>query len=152
MRTRVAALSLSAVALVGIAVHEGYRSDAYLDSVGVPTIGYGTTQGVKLGQSITPERALVRLLADADKMQRDMRSCLGDVPLFQHEWDAYVSLAYNIGTGAWCKSTMVRLLKQNPPQYTAACDQILRWSYAGGRQLPGLVKRRQDEHAKCRGV
>lgn len=146
-----AALSLSAAALVGIAVHEGYRGAAYDDGVGVQTIGFGTTTGVQPGDRITPERALVRLLADADRMQSDLRACIGPVPLYQHEWDAIVSWAYNVGTGAACKSTLVRRLRAQ--DYPGACAEMLRWTYAGGRELPGLVKRRQAEYQLCmRGV
>jgi len=72
--------------------------------------------------------------------------------LAQYEWDAYVSFAYNVGVGAYCNSGLVRALRQTPPDYTAACDNMLLWTRAGGRELPGLVKRRREEHAKCIGV
>lgn len=149
-RVHVAALSLSAAALVGIAVHEGYRGDAYLPTPqDVPTIGFGTTSGVKHGDKITPERALVRLLADADKHQRELKACIGDVALHQHEWDVYVSWSYNVGTGAACGSTLVRKLKAG--DYAGACKELLRWTKQAGRELPGLVKRRQQEYAQCIG-
>lgn len=149
MIKRIAALSLSAAALVGIALHEGYRDTAYDDGVGVQTIGFGTTEGVRPGDRITPERALVRLLADADRTQSDLRACIGPVPMYQHEWDAIVSWAYNIGTGAACKSTLVRRLRAQ--DYPGACAELLRWTRAGGRVLPGLVKRRQAEYQLCMG-
>ena len=148
-RVHVAALSLSAAALVGIAVHEGYRDTAYLPTPqDVPSIGFGTTQGVKLGDKITPERALVRLLGDAGKFEQAVKQC-ADVPLFQHEFDAYVSLTYNIGSGAFCSSTLVRKLKAG--DYAGACLEILRWDKQAGRVLPGLTKRRQQEYAQCVG-
>lgn len=151
-RTRIAALSLSAAAFVGIAVHEAYRGDAYLPTPNdVPTIGFGTTEGVKLGDKITVERALVRLLADADAFQAKLRACIGDVPLAQHEWDAYVSWAYNVGTGAACSSTLVRKLKQNPPDYAGACAELLRWDKQAGKTLRGLTIRRQAEYRQCMG-
>lgn len=149
-RIHVAALSLSAAALVGIAVHEGYRDTAYLPTPNdTHTIGFGTTQGVKPGDKITPERALIRLLSDADKFQRDLKACIGNVALHQHEWDAYVSWAYNVGTGAACSSTLVRKLKAG--DYAGACKELLRWTKQAGRDLPGLVKRRQQEYAQCVG-
>lgn len=148
-RTRIAGLSLSAAALVAIANFEGFRDRAYDDGVGVQTIGYGTTEGVKPGDRITPERALIRLLADADKMQRELRACIGDVPMYQHEWDAYVSWSYNVGTGAACQSSLVRKLKAG--DYAGACAELLRWDYAGGKRLAGLTKRRQAEHQQCMG-
>jgi lysozyme len=150
------ALTVSALAVAGIAVHEAFREHAYDDGVGIKTVGFGTTRRadgspIRPGDRISPERAIVRLAHDVDAMQRQMRNCLGPVPLAQHEWDAYVSLAYNIGAPAWCNSTMVRLLKQQPPDYAGACRQILRWTRAGGRELRGLVRRRAAEHQKCLG-
>ncbi len=148
-RTTLAALSLSAAALVGIALHEGYSDRPYLDSVGVPTIGFGTTEGVQPGDRITPPRALVRLLSDADRMQRELRACIGDVPMHQHEWDAIVAWAYNVGTDAACRSTLVGKLQAGA--YAGACAELLRWNRAGGRVLPGLTKRRHDEYRLCMG-
>lgn len=149
-------LTLSAIGLVSIAGYEGYRSTAYDDGVGVQTIGFGSTRiegrPVQPTDRTTPERALVWKLADADRKQEAMRRCLGEVPLHQHEWDAYVSLAYNIGEGAWCASTLVRLLKQTPPDYAGACAQILRWNRAGGRVMRGLVARREAEYRTCMGT
>ena len=151
-RQTVAALSLSAAALVGIAVHEGYRDEAYIPVRGDrPTIGFGDATGVQMGQRTDPVRALIRLNQHVDNFQREMRACLGDVPLFQHEWDAYVSFTYNVGSAAFCRSTLVRLLKEDPPKYAEACAQLLRWTKFQGRDLPGLVKRRTDEYRLCMG-
>lgn len=143
------ALSLSAAGLVGIAGWEAFRDTAYNDGVGVQTIGWGSTSGVKPGDKITPDRALVRLAQDAAAIEQQMRACIGDVPLKQSEWDAYVSLGYNIGAGAFCGSTIVRLLKQDPPDYAGACRQISRWIYAGGKVLRGLERRRAAERELC---
>jgi lysozyme len=152
-RTAVAALSLSAAALVGIAGWERYRADAYLPTPDdVPTIGWGSTAGVQIGQRTTPDRALVQLLADAQRHERELRACIGDVALHQHEWDAYVSWAFNVGTGAACRSTLVRKLKASPPDYAGACAELLRWNKQAGRVLPGLAKRRQAEHQLCMGT
>lgn len=147
-------LVLSAAGLIGIAVHEGYRENAYDDGVGVQTVGFGSTtradgRKVARGDKMSVERALVRLGQDVDRMQREMKVCVGPVPLHQHEWDAYVSLAYNIGTGAFCRSTLVKRLKETPPKYDAACAEILKWNRAGGQVMAGLVKRRQDEFKLC---
>lgn len=148
-RIRIAALALSASTLVGIAVHEGYRDDAYIPVPGdVPTIGFGTTENVELGDRITPERALVRLLNDANKFESSIKRCV-KVPLHQYEYDAYVSLTYNIGAGAFCDSTLVK--KLNEQDYLGACQQILRWDKFRGKSLLGLTKRRQEEYKKCIG-
>ena len=148
IRLAVGALAVSAATLVGIATHEGYRSEAYKDTVGIPTIGYGETAGVRMGDKTTPERALVQLLESTEKHADAIRQCI-HVPLYQHEFDAYVSLAYNIGTGAFCKSTLVKKLNQG--DYTGACEEIRRWNKTGGKVLPGLVKRREAEYRMCMG-
>lgn len=149
MRTRLPAalLTLTASALVGIAMHEGYRGEAYIPVPGdVATIGFGTTEGVKPGDRTTPERAMVRLLADASKFERAVKRC-APVPMTPNEFSAFVSLTYNIGEGAFCSSTAARLL--NAQDYDGACKQILRWTKFKGRDLPGLVKRRQQEFELC---
>lgn len=151
IRNTVAALSISGMALIGIANHEKFVGHTYNDAVGVPTIGYGTTAGVKPGQTITPERALIRLGQDVGVFESEMKRCLGDVALYQREWDAYVSLTYNIGYGAFCRSSIVRKLKQPQPDYAGACQSILLFNKAGGNVLPGLVKRRQAEYKLCMG-
>ncbi len=148
IRLAVGVLAVSAACLVGIATHEGYRSEAYRDTVGIPTIGFGETAGVKMDNRTTPERALVTLLANTEKHADAIRQCIR-VPLYQHEFDAYISLAYNIGTGAFCRSTLVK--KLNAGDYGGACKEIKRWNRAGGKVLPGLVKRREAEYKMCMG-
>lgn len=149
-RIIVAALSLSAAGMVGIANWETYRGEAYLPTPqDVPTNGWGSTVGVKLGDRTTPDRALVRLLADSQRHERELKRCIGDVALHQHEWDAFVSWAYNVGTGAACSSTLVRKLKAG--DYPGACHELLRWDRQAGRVLPGLTKRRQAEYRLCMG-
>lgn len=148
-RTVVAALALSAAGLVGIANWEQFVPRTYTDSAGVATIGYGTTEGVQAGQTITPERALVKLLDHVDKdSAAAVRRCV-KVPLYQHEFDSFVSLTYNIGSSNFCNSTLVKLL--NRGQYAQACEQILRWDRAGGQVLRGLTLRRQAERRTCIG-
>lgn len=149
-RTSIAALMLSAASLTGIAIHEGYRDRAYIPVAGdKPTLGFGDAQGVKLGDKTDPIRALIRLNQQADTFQQEMKKCVGDVPLHQYEWDAYVSLTFNIGSGAFCKSTLVKKLQQQ--DYVGACTQILRWDRFNGAPLAGLTKRRQEEYTKCIG-
>lgn len=151
-----ALIGATAAAVSTIAVHEGYRSTSYNDGVGVQTIGFGSTKHpdgspVREGDTVSPQRAVVMLASDADRVARELASCIGDVPLYQHEWDAYVSWAYNVGASAACRSTLVKKLKQSPPDYEGACRELLRWTRAGGRELPGLVKRRRVEYRMCIG-
>lgn len=152
-RTVISALSLSAAALVSIAGWETYRETAYYATeherqVGVSTIGWGTTQGVKQTDRTTPDKALVRLLADATQFEQGLRKCIGDdVQMTQGEWDAVVSWSYNVGTGAACKSTLVRKAKAGEP----FCEELLRWNKQAGRELRGLTLRRQAEYRQCMG-
>ena len=149
-RKQVATISLSATALVAILLHEGYRENAYTPVAGdVPTIGFGTTSGVKLGDRTNPEKALNVALRDVQGFEGAIKSCV-TVPLTQYEYDAFVSLSYNIGSNAFCKSTLVK--KLNAGDYAGACNQILRWDQFKGKPLAGLTKRRQEEHKKCLGL
>ena len=147
-RSAIAALALSAAGLVGIALHEGYSDRAITPVKGdVPTIGFGTTEGVKLGDTITPQAAVSRALADVSRFEGALKRCV-KVPLTQGEYDAYLSLSYNIGAGAVCGSTLVR--KLNAGDYADACEQVLAWDKAGGRRVAGLTARRKREYAQCR--
>lgn len=148
-RTQLASLTLSAAALVGIALHEGYSDKAYTPVSGdVSTIGFGTTQGVKPGDSITPPKALQRALQDVQQFEGAIKRCV-TAPLHQHEYDAYISLSYNIGQAAFCGSTLVR--KLNAQDYAGACKEILRWDRFKGQPLPGLTNRRRAEFQQCVG-
>ena len=148
MRLGIGALVVSATALVSIGLNEGYRGEAYKDAVGVPTVGYGETKGVTMKSKTTPDRALVQLLSSANSHADDIRQCIS-VPLYQHEFDAYVSLAYNIGATNFCRSTLVK--KLNAGDYNGACEQIRRWDKAGGKTLTGLTNRRNQEYRMCMG-
>jgi lysozyme len=147
MRIQVAALSASAVALVALVAHEGYKDKAYIPIPGdVPTIGFGTTEGVKPGDRIDPVKALERALADMQKFEGAIKQCV-KVPLKQTEYEAYLSLSYNIGSRAFCNSTLVKKLNQF--DYAGACKEILRWDRAGGKIIRGLTVRRQKEYEQC---
>lgn len=153
-RLGVGSLVISAVALAGIAGFEGYRARAYVPVPGdVPTIAHGTTRyedgsPVRMGDTVTPERALVLLKNDADKFANAVRRC-APVPMYQNEFDAFTSLAYNIGEGAFCRSTLVLKLKAG--DYAGACKAILSWDKFKGFTLRGLTLRRQAEYKQCMG-
>lgn len=150
-RTLVASLTLSASALVGLAVHEGYRDTAYIPVKGDrPTLGFGDAQGVKPGDRTDPVRALIRLNYQADVFQQQMRRCIGDVPMYQYEWDAVISWAFNVGDRAACGSTLVKKLQAF--DYAGACQELLRWDRFNGAPLAGLTKRRQEEYKLCMGL
>lgn len=149
-RIAVGVLSLSAAGLVALANFEGFRSEAYIPVPGdVPTIGFGSTSGVELGDRITVPEALNRLQKDVRDAENAVRKCVR-VPLMPFEFDAYTSLAFNIGEQAFCDSTLVS--KLNSGDYEGACEQIKRWTYSGGEKLAGLVNRRAEEYQRCIGA
>lgn len=149
VRLLVGALAFSAAGLVSLAGYEGYTDEAVIPVPGdVPTIGFGSTEGVKLGDRTTPPAALARALRDVQKFEGAVKRCV-KVPLAQHEYDAYTQLAYNIGEGAFCGSTLVRRL--NARDYAGACAEIIRWVKVDGRIVRGLEIRRAKERALCEG-
>lgn len=121
---------------------EDLRLRAYPDTGGVPTIGWGHTRGVKLGDTCSIEQARAWFVEDAAEAENDVLR-LVRVPLAQHEFDALVSFQFN--TGALGKSTLLRRL--NAGDRAAAADQFLRWVYDDGVKLAGLVRRRTAERA-----
>ena len=127
---------------------EGLRLSAYKDVVGVVTIGYGTTSGVKMGDTITKERAEELLREDVRRFEGYVGR-LVKVPLTQGQYDALVSFAYNLGPGALERSTLLDQL--NRGDYDGAAEQFGRWVKAGGRTLAGLVRRRKAERALFEG-
>lgn len=123
---------------------EGCCLTAYRCPSGVVTIGYGHTEGVKLGQRITQTEADALFESDINEFADAVTPLIGAAPVNGNQFDALVSLAYNIGTAAFSKSTLLRKVRANPddPSIRAEFD---RWVRGGGRVLPGLVKRRSAE-------
>lgn len=135
---------------VGVNLISGFedtRFKAYDDGVGVWTIGTGTTvypNGVKVkqGDNCTPDQAKAYFKHDLAKFEKTVSESV-IVPLNQNQFDALVSLTYNIGSGAFKGSTLLKSL--NKGDYLAAADQFLVWNKAGGRVSAGLVNRRKAE-------
>lgn len=137
-----AALSISVAGLVLIQQFEGTRTEAYADAVGIPTICTGSTKGVYLGQTATLAECEERLSEDVSYAGAAIRKGVL-VKLTQGQYDALVSLVFNIGPGAFARSTLLKRL--NEGQCRVAADEFLRWRYAAGKPLRGLLKRRQAE-------
>ena len=128
---------------------EGFRSLAYLCPANVWTIGYGNTfyqdgRKVKKGDRISESEA-ERLLKITVESFADQINQLIKVPVTSNQFSALVSLAYNIGVGAFARSTLLRFLNQK--LYNQCADQFMVWSKAGGRTLEGLRRRRSRERA-----
>ncbi len=135
-----------AIAIAVVGAYEGLSLKAYPDIVGVPTICYGETKNVKLGQTATKEDCDSQLSARLIEFNQGVESCITR-PLRDNERVAFVSLAYNIGVGAFCQSTVVR--RFNAGDKAGACDAILMWNRAGGKVVQGLVNRRVKEREMC---
>lgn len=159
VRIAIAALTLSAAGFVGILNREGYEPVAYPDPVQgttLPTLGFGSTEGVRMGDTITPLQAINRSLREVRVFELTLKNCI-KVPLYQYEYDAYVELSHNIGPGAFCRSTIVKRL--NAGDYLGACEAILLFKRAGkqdcaepgNRVCAGLWQDRLRLNAKCRG-
>ncbi|MGD0930684.1 MAG: lysozyme [Candidatus Korobacteraceae bacterium] len=138
-------LSYSSTGLALTEQFEGLRLTAYQDSVGVWTIGYGHTgSDVRPGLTITQEQAGALLQQDVAGAVAAVNR-LVTVTLTQNQFDALVDFTFNEGQGNLASSTLLREL--NAGNTAGAAAQFLVWVYAGGVQLPGLVKRRQAEAA-----
>lgn len=123
---------------------EGCRLTAYRCPAGVWTIGYGHTKGVKAGMKITQAEADAMFEEEIEVFEKQVRPLLAGVTLTQNQYDAIVSLAYNIGVGALGRSTLLKKVKANPN------DPSIKWAFnkwirGGGKVLPGLVNRRKKE-------
>lgn len=150
MRMITAALTLSAAGLVGIVSYEGYTNKAARPLPDdVLTLGFGSTKGVRQGDTITPPVALARALREITEFEGALRRCV-KVPLSQNEYDAALQLSYNIGSTAFCNSTVVK--RWNAEDYEGGCDAFLMWNKVKGHVVQGLVNRREAERKLCLGV
>lgn len=140
-------VGIVAICIACIAPAEGLRRVAYLDPVGIPTICFGETQGVKLGDRKTTEECKDML---AERVENDflpgVERCITR-PMPDTRKAAFVSFAYNIGVEGFCRSSIAR--KYNAGDVRGACDALLLYVKAKGITLPGLVKRREEERKMC---
>jgi len=142
--------SIAALATVLVGGFEGVRTVAYYDPPGIPTICYGETRGVKIGDTATVEQCKAMLNAALDGFSRAIDKCLPDsVP--EPSYVAFLSAAYNIGPDAFCASSMAAAARRG--DLRGACDALLKWdktTIAGVKvALPGLTKRRAAERDLC---
>ena len=162
IRITVAALSLSAAALVGLVVHEGYTDRAIIPTQGdVPTLGFGSTQHedgtrVRMGERTDPVNALKKAHAHITREEQRFRSSLPGAHLTQAEYDLYIDWVYQYGMGAWHKPKSPRTwLLQG--EHVAACDALLHWRFVGSydcstpgnRRCMGVWTRQQARHKAC---
>lgn len=127
---------------------EGFSANAYLCPAKIPTIGYGNTfwedgRKVRIGEQISKSKALELLEFVANKDFADKIFPLIKVEVNQNQFDAMVSLAYNIGVGAFSNSTLLK--RVNAKDFLGAANEFLKWDKSGGKPLLGLTRRRQRE-------
>lgn len=151
-QTGIGLTAAGALAVATIGGYEGLRTKAYRDIVGVPTICFGETRGVKMGDKRTIDECKAMLQDRLVEFESGMMACLKnpydipDVPYVQ-----FLSLSYNVGLGAFCKSTLVKKLNRGDTR--GACNELPKWNRAGGRVSRGLTLRRAQEQKDClRGV
>lgn len=140
--------AIAALAVTIVGGFEGLRLVAYRDVVSVPTVCYGETRGIRMGMKFTKPECDAMLLKGLDEFADGVERCVPSArSMPEPRYVAHVSLAYNIGVGAYCKSSVARL--ENAGHTRAACDFFLRYNRAGGVVFPGLTKRREKERALC---
>lgn len=146
------AASVATVDFLG--VWEGHRNHAYLDRIASPpvwTICGGETRGVKRGDYKTDEECAAMLARGVADFRAGLSRCLPTLPsLPEGVQVALTSWSYNVGLGAACGSTLVRLARAG--DLRGACNQLPRWDRAGGKRIPGLSNRRGAERALCLGA
>lgn len=121
---------------------EGCKLVAYLDQGGTPTIGYGHTVGVKMGMTCTQEQAESWLLQDVQNAVKTVND-LVHVGLSQNQFDALVDLVFNVGSGNFAGSTLLKYL--NIGSYERASEEFQKWNKSGGIVRDGLTRRRIAE-------
>lgn len=137
----------TAIATTLIAGFEGVRTTTYHDTLahGLPTVCYGETIGVKMGQKYTIDECKKMLASELPKYNAGIDKCI-HVPMSPSRRAAMVSFAYNIGIAGVCKSNVVKRLNNGDPK---ACDGLLAYDHASGRKIPGLTRRRVAERKLC---
>lgn len=140
-----AILGAAALAAPLVATHEGTITKGYRDPIGIPTACTGHTGGIEVGKDYSDQCGAF-LVMDLAKHGSQIDPCISrPIPLKTRA--AFTSFAFNVGTGAFCKSTIAR--KANLGDLAGACAELSKWVYAGGKPLPGLVNRRKAERALC---
>ena len=147
MKGRVAALAVVLAATPLVVLFEGLVP--YADPVGIPTACVGETDReiTSMGREFSRDECIAVMGASLYAHAVELDKCITR-PLERHEAAAVLSWSYNVGVGAACRSTLVRLLNAGEP----FCGQLKRWVYAGGIKLRGLVRRRDAEYAMCVGA
>lgn len=150
LKKRVLVGVVSATLAASVVKLEGSVPTPYEDIVGVLTVCEGHTgRDIVKGKVYTPAECKVFLERDLKVVREGINKCV-NVPLTPYQYDAFTLFAYNVGVGGFCNSTTVAQ-PLNRGDYKAACDGLLKWSYAGGKYVQGLYNRRKYEREICLG-
>ena len=123
-------------------VMEGRSLEAYKDAAGVPTIGYGHTKGVRMGDRISERWAVELLKMDVQDVEQQVKAL--DVARTEGQLDALVSFAFNLGITRLRDSDLLKLIRKGASK-NSITQEFKRWVYAGGKKLRGLETRREWE-------
>lgn len=137
-----------AIATPIVAVYEGLWTTAKPDRLAynIPTVCYGETEGVKIGDTYTKSQCLKMLEKKLPRYEKEIDRCI-KVAIPDKMKAAMISMAYNVGSAGFCRSSTLRLL--NEKKFKASCDAMLQWTKAGGKFRQGLLNRRQSERKLC---
>jgi lysozyme len=135
------------ITLTAVPKFEGTILTTYKDPIGIATVCTGETMTAALGRAYTPEQCETMLEDRLATEARDVLDCVPELKGKTYPLASALSLSYNIGVRAFCNSTAARYFREG--NILAACDQYSRFIYAGGKILPGLVKRRAIERQMC---
>ncbi len=148
LKNKVSGAVAAAVILVTtpfIAKWEGLETTAYRDIVGVPTVCYGETRDVRMGDNYTKAECMKMLQVAVGEYYSKLEPCMTNKNIPVGVQASLLELSYNVGTGAVCKSTMMKLA--NAGRYKEACNELGKWVKAGGEIVKGLQNRRADSKA-----
>jgi lysozyme len=148
----ISALIFSASALIMLATNEGFNPNPYKDTGGVITNGFGNST-IDPHKTVSVTKALSDLEINTSKIGSEIKKCITS-PITQGQYDAFVSFSYNVGSNAFCKSTMAK--KANAGDLVGSCNEFKRWTYVAGKDCRepsnnclGIVNRRKKEYELC---
>jgi len=136
---------VAAIVMATLPALEGVRYRVYRDIVGVPTYCYGETENPTWGRTYTPQECRDLLIARLPDYNAHVSRCV-KVPMTDGMTAAMIMFAYNVGGGAFCRSSIVRRINEGHPN---PCPALMAWTMAGGQQVLGLVNRRKIEVKVC---
>jgi len=149
LRTALKGLTAAGVLAIGtIGAYEGLRLKSYPDVIGIWTVCYGETKGIKPGMKFTKAQCDNMFADRLEEFETGMRKCLArpdGIPV--KSYVAFLSLTYNIGERGFCRSSVAR--RVNSGDIRGACEALLLYNRAGGRVVKGLVNRRASENKMC---